>query len=73
MFVSVYLLKNMHYFVLFSVLKGVQSNTNKYEAGHIAMTYTALCCLIILGDDLSRVNRKAVISGLKSVQLENGR
>jgi len=51
---------------------GVQSNMNKYEDGHIAMTYTALCCLLILGDDLSRVNRTAIINGLKSVQLDNG-
>ena len=59
--------------LLFSVFQGVQSNMNKYEDGHIAMTYTALCCLLILGDDLSRVNRTAIINGLKSVQLENGR
>lgn len=53
--------------------QGFPSDLNKYEDGHIAMTYTALCCLLILGDDLSRVNKKAVIDGLKSVQLKNGR
>jgi len=37
------------------------------------MTYTALLSLLVLGDDLSRVNKKAIIHGLKSLQLENGR
>ena len=37
------------------------------------MTYSALTCLLILGDDLSRVNRRAVIEGLKSLQNEDGR
>jgi len=43
-----------------------------YEGSHIAMTYTALLTLVILGDDLKRVNKKAIISSLKSLQLENG-
>lgn len=34
-----------------------------YRCGHLAMTYTGLCCLIILGDDLSRVHKKAVMAG----------
>ena len=37
------------------------------------MTYTALASLVILGDDLSRVNRPAVIEGLKALQLSDGR
>ena len=37
------------------------------------MTYTALCCLLILRDDLSRVNREAVTAGLKTLQLKDGR
>lgn len=36
------------------------------------MTYTALACLLILGDDLSRVNRPAVLAGLRKLQLPNG-
>jgi geranylgeranyl transferase type-1 subunit beta len=36
------------------------------------MTYTALTTLRILGDDLSRVNKKAVIGGLKYLQQKNG-
>ncbi|KAK3710399.1 hypothetical protein QZH41_012317 [Actinostola sp. cb2023] len=43
-----------------------------YECGHIAMTYTALAMLLILGDDLSQVNKKAVAEGLKHLQLEDG-
>ncbi|XP_065060016.1 geranylgeranyl transferase type-1 subunit beta-like [Rhopilema esculentum] len=52
--------------------KGVPASLSPYEEGHIAMTYTALCCLLILGDDLSRVNKKAIVAGLKAVQLDNG-
>lgn len=44
-----------------------------YDSGHVAMTYTGLCSLLILGDDLSRVNKEAVLAGLKVLQLEDGR
>lgn len=44
-----------------------------YECGHLAMTYTGLASLVILGDDLSRVNRAAVIRGVKALQQEDGR
>lgn len=37
------------------------------------MTYTGLACLIILGDDLSRVNKAACLEGLRALQLEDGR
>ncbi|TPX70686.1 hypothetical protein SpCBS45565_g01640 [Spizellomyces sp. 'palustris'] len=36
------------------------------------MTYTALACLVILGDDLSRVNRDAITASLRQLQQENG-
>lgn len=45
---------------------------NKYEQGHVTMTYTALAILKILGDDYSRVNKKAIIHGLKHLQQEDG-
>lgn len=32
-----------------------------YQYGHIAMTYTALCTLRTLGDDLSRVDTKSIL------------
>ena len=44
-----------------------------YDSGHIAMTYTGLSCLVILGDDLSRVNKEACLAGLRALQLEDGR
>ncbi|CAK1542184.1 unnamed protein product [Leptosia nina] len=43
-----------------------------YRCGHLAMTYTGLCILLTLGDDLSRVNRKAIIEGVKALQTEEG-
>lgn len=36
------------------------------------MTYTCIAILVILGDDLSRLDRKAIIEGVKSVQRPDG-
>ncbi|CAL1526968.1 unnamed protein product [Lymnaea stagnalis] len=43
-----------------------------YDSSNIAMTYTSLVSLLILGDDLSRVNKKAVITGIRSLQQSDG-
>ncbi len=45
---------------------------NVYERGHVAMTYVALAILRILGDDLSRVNVKAITAGLRELQSSDG-
>ncbi|CAG9773090.1 unnamed protein product [Ceutorhynchus assimilis] len=50
----------------------VPSNEMPYEWGHIATTYSCLLTLLILEDDLSRVNRKEIIRSLKALQLEDG-
>lgn len=39
--------------------------TTDYKWGHLAMTYTGIAILITLGDDLSRLNRKAIIEGME--------
>lgn len=44
----------------------------KYCEGNVAMTYMALCILITLGDDLSRVNKPAVLQGVAALQKPNG-
>ena len=44
-----------------------------FDQGHLAMTYTALCTLITLGDDLSRVDKERIIKGLTQLQREDGR
>jgi len=44
----------------------------EYNKGHIAMTYTALCTLTMLGDDLSRVHSGKIISALKTLQTSDG-
>eukprot|EP00547_Thalassionema_nitzschioides_P011619 CAMPEP_0194258354 /NCGR_PEP_ID=MMETSP0158-20130606/41135_1 /TAXON_ID=33649 /ORGANISM="Thalassionema nitzschioides, Strain L26-B" /LENGTH=240 /DNA_ID=CAMNT_0038997747 /DNA_START=311 /DNA_END=1033 /DNA_ORIENTATION=+ len=36
------------------------------------MTYTALCTLAALGDDMSRVNREAVLKSVANMQRDNG-
>ncbi|XP_019855708.1 PREDICTED: geranylgeranyl transferase type-1 subunit beta-like isoform X2 [Amphimedon queenslandica] len=43
-----------------------------YDCSHIAMTYTALSCLLILGDNLSRINKPAVLTGIKALQQPDG-
>jgi len=58
------------------------SSTFKLESGdhpghthdfsHVAMTYTALAILVILGDDLSSINKENVAKGLRSLQLPDG-
>lgn len=47
-------------------------NLSKYKYGHLAMTYTCLASLVTLGDDLSRVDKEAVIRGVEASQNENG-
>ena len=48
------------------------SEPHPFDSSHVTMVYTALACLLILGDDLSRVNCKAVLAGVRNLQLENG-
>lgn len=43
------------------------------DEGHIAQTYVSLCCLLILGDDLSKVNKKGIIGALRGLQKKDGR
>ncbi|KAF5285436.1 hypothetical protein FQA39_LY16690 [Lamprigera yunnana] len=43
-----------------------------YKWSHLAGTYCSLCTLVILGDDLSQVDRNAIIRSLKILQLPNG-
>uniref|UniRef100_A0A914HSC0 Geranylgeranyl transferase type I subunit beta n=1 Tax=Globodera rostochiensis TaxID=31243 RepID=A0A914HSC0_GLORO len=43
-----------------------------YDSAHLAQTYTSLCILLILGDDLSRLDRRAVLNGVARAQGENG-
>lgn len=45
----------------------------EYDHGHVAMTYTALCTLVALGDDLSRFDKRSAIKSLKSLQRDDGR
>ncbi|GFR04643.1 geranylgeranyl transferase type-1 subunit beta [Trichonephila clavata] len=48
------------------------SNDSLCDKAHIAMTYTALSTLIVLGDDLSKVKKENILSSLKDLQLPNG-
>lgn len=46
---------------------------HRYDFGSLAMTYSALATLLILGDDLSRVDRQSLKEGLRELQLDSGR
>lgn len=46
--------------------------TSDLDSGHIAMAYTALATLVMLGDDLSRVRREAVLRWLRTLQGADG-
>ena len=48
------------------------TDPHHYDNSHVTMVYTALACLLILGDDLSRVNKMAVLSGVRRLQLDDG-
>lgn len=47
-------------------------STHPHDHGHIAMTYTALASLVIMGDDLSRIDRSALLTGVRALQLPDG-
>lgn len=44
----------------------------EYMQGHLAMAYTSLATLITLKDDLSRLDRPALLQSLQSAQLASG-
>ena len=46
---------------------------HKNDIPHLANTYAAICILLMLGDDLERVNKQRIIDGLKYFQNEDGR
>eukprot|EP00573_Skeletonema_grethae_P008883 CAMPEP_0201710370 /NCGR_PEP_ID=MMETSP0578-20130828/58597_1 /ASSEMBLY_ACC=CAM_ASM_000663 /TAXON_ID=267565 /ORGANISM="Skeletonema grethea, Strain CCMP 1804" /LENGTH=520 /DNA_ID=CAMNT_0048199401 /DNA_START=102 /DNA_END=1665 /DNA_ORIENTATION=- len=48
------------------------SQRHPYDHSHIAMTYVALCTLLSLGDDLSRIDKHAILSTLQGLQKPNG-
>uniref|UniRef100_A0A182QX37 Geranylgeranyl transferase type-1 subunit beta n=1 Tax=Anopheles farauti TaxID=69004 RepID=A0A182QX37_9DIPT len=43
-----------------------------YRWGHLAITYTGIAVLVALGDDLSRLNRRAIVDGVAAVQRDDG-
>lgn len=45
---------------------------NEYDIPTISQTYSALCVLLSLGDDLTRVKRKEILQSVKECQREDG-
>lgn len=50
----------------------IPKDISEYQCGHLAMTYTSLVTLLILGDDLSRVDRQSIIEGVRACQNPDG-
>lgn len=50
----------------------IPKDVPEYQCGHLAMTYTSLVTLLILGDDLSRVDKKSIIDGVRACQNPDG-
>ncbi|KAH8871828.1 Geranylgeranyl transferase type-1 subunit beta [Schistosoma japonicum] len=46
----------------------VKLNRSKYDGSHVTMVYSALASLLLLGDDLSRVDRRGTLVGLSAMQ-----
>lgn len=51
---------------------GKEQNVSEYNVGNLAMTYSCLCTLVILGDDLSRLNKVTTLKAVKYLQNKNG-
>ena len=49
-----------------------QPQSPYYDHSHLAMTYVAICTLVALGDDLSRIHKRAILQTLQSLQKEDG-
>ncbi|XP_058792024.1 geranylgeranyl transferase type-1 subunit beta [Phymastichus coffea] len=43
-----------------------------YHCGHLAMTYTGLCSLLILQDDLSQIDKESILEGMRACQNVDG-
>lgn len=64
----------MRFFLLSMCLyykKSVQNH--KYDVCHLTMTFSGLNALLALDDDLSRIDKKSMINGLRELQREDGR
>ncbi|KAH9505085.1 Geranylgeranyl transferase type-1 subunit beta [Bulinus truncatus] len=56
---------------LYNVEKA-KSQVIPYDSSNIAMTYTSLVSLLILGDDLKQIHKQALIAGIRSLQQSDG-
>ncbi|KAL7749868.1 Geranylgeranyl transferase type-1 subunit beta [Sorochytrium milnesiophthora] len=56
----------------FDPRKTAAAGGSQWNVAHLAATYPALVSLLVLGDDLSRVNRQAVTLAMKQLQQEDG-
>ena len=66
-----------HFFIIDGKFGFRGSPTNgdnsEFDYCNLTITYCALATLLILGDDFSRLNKSAIIKGLKEHQKSDGR
>jgi geranylgeranyl transferase type-1 subunit beta len=53
-------------------LQSKKIQNHDYDCSHVTMTFSALNILLTLQDDLSRINKTAILSSLKQLQLSDG-
>ena len=55
------------------VCRSMFQNLEKYDRPNLIMTYTAILSLCILRDDLSQLDKKGLVTFLRTVQKPDGR
>ena len=50
----------------------INGNNSEYDFANLSQTYSALACLLILGDDLSRLRKSEILAGLSTYQRKDG-
>ncbi|KAK9871257.1 hypothetical protein WA026_011530 [Henosepilachna vigintioctopunctata] len=53
-------------------VKNKRGKNSPYKWGHITNTYSSLVILLLLGDDLSRVNKKSITRSMRALQNDDG-
>lgn len=50
----------------------IPNEISECQCGYLPMTYTGLVTLLVLGDDLSRVDKKSILEGIRACQNSDG-
>ncbi|CAJ0585529.1 unnamed protein product, partial [Mesorhabditis spiculigera] len=65
-------LKQLNLYLLPGFILWFSRIAHEYDHANLAQTYSALLSLLVLGDDLSRVDRRAVLEAIRLAQRDDG-